>query len=127
MNKWQNFLKKVLLLLNIDKVLNKEEFKYALNSLKDNNQLNQFLEVLSDKKKKSQKPCPDCGSNLAEILKKDKINCKKCKSHFAEFLVSFLGKDSVLLDLQIKIRKAIQEEKYEEAAVFRDQIKKLEV
>ncbi len=54
-------------------------------------------------------------------------SCDHCITHFSEFLLDKLGRkeDAALIDLQIKMRMAIEGEKYEEAAQIRDKIKEL--
>lgn len=127
MSKWQKFLKNILELLNIDKVLSKSEFKHALFSIENKDQLNQFLEIIAIRKKKADNPCPSCNTNIKEIMKTGQVGCDKCSHHFEEVLISILNKiqGKEILDLQMKMSKAVKEEKYEDAALLRDKIKKL--
>lgn len=124
---FRKFLKNVLPLLNIDKILNTKEFKYALDNIHNTDELNGFLEVLAEKKKRSEKPCPNCQTELRDVLKEGKLGCNQCASHFSEFIMSQLGKDSSsdILRLQMKMNTAVAMEQYEKAAVIRDKIKKL--
>lgn len=94
------------------------------------------------------KTCPLCGSRFSEIAEKGKVGCAECYHTFAEELertihslhgrVSHIGKkpkgkgsapakepvDS-LTDLKNKLKKAVEEEKYEDAAKLRDEIRRL--
>ena len=90
--------------------------------------------------------CPKCGMTITKLSKEGKIRCSKCCDIFNEFLtptlkrihgnVKHIGKrpkstpavntESGLDSLKSELRKAIAEERYEEAAHIRDKIKALE-
>lgn len=116
--------------MNIDKALTKEEFEFVLKDIKNKDELNSFLEIIAQRKKKAENPC-SCGMEINDFIKHGILGCDKCIDHFGEVLLSFLnkskGKDGLVIDLQMKLKKAIIEEKYEEAAFFRDELKKMKI
>lgn len=94
------------------------------------------------------KSCSCCGSTFANIAETGKVGCAECYKTFADELLVYLkrihgsinhtgktpgSKELVVRDssdpiteLKIKLANLVSLEKYEEAAVVRDQIKKLE-
>lgn len=95
-----------------------------------------------------EKSCQCCGTSFANIAETGKVGCAECYKVFDEELYVYLkrihgsvkhngktpgSKDLVVAkttdrisELKIKLAGLVAEEKYEEAAVVRDQIKKLE-
>ena len=90
------------------------------------------------------KECPECGVTALEMAKVGKVGCTHCYDFFQEELEAIIkrvqqnrlqhvGKiptRSVSVKRQIemlieKMNKVVDEEKYEEAATFRDQINEL--
>ena len=107
--------------------------------------------VPSQRKAKSRtmtrKPCPACGTRLADVIESGKVKCARCYYAFSEPLkpllqdmhqaVAHRGKIAHIddksaqlrADLQTKralLKTTVQTEDYEEAAVLRDEIKALE-
>lgn len=101
-----------------------------------------------------QKRCPACGASLQEIISSGKVGCSQCYSVFYDKLMPSIqrihgtalhkgkvpGKAAQLVP-QVKaemtvpkpldqkralLNKAIQEQRFEDAAVIRDEIKRLE-
>ena len=92
--------------------------------------------------------CPVCGSAFSDIAKTGKAGCTECYRTFYEQLLPYLKRLHGSVDhvgkiaevaspaavpekneaemLRAKLQKLIEEEKYEEAAVVRDQIRELE-
>jgi protein arginine kinase activator len=90
--------------------------------------------------------CPRCGFTQADFKKSGRLGCPECYKTFAEGLIGLLktmhkstrhvGKAPEALratrenadrlkTLQIKLARAIKDEKYEQAALLRDEIKQL--
>lgn len=83
--------------------------------------------------------CLGCGFSLHEIKSGGRFGCKECYKTFKEQIANLLPhiqagakthlgkkpKDRTM-SLKEKMQKAIEEERYEDAAEFRDAIKKLE-
>lgn len=99
------------------------------------------------KNNRENKSCPCCGKKLSQIKKQKKAGCPECynvfKNEIKEILQSmgitqkYTGsipnvvpgyKDNLTyrILLQDKLQKAIQNEDYEKAAVYRDQLKLLD-
>ena len=99
-------------------------------------------------KDKAQLKCPTCGLTTTQFRKRGRFGCMDCYETFRSILLTLLedmhegtshkGKiPAVALDrqssqlrlkkLQTALARAIEEEAYEEAAKYRDQIKELEV
>ena len=97
--------------------------------------------------KSTQKNCPTCGMSYSQFLKKGKFGCASCYTTFRAYLPPLLNKlhagskhkptgEEVIspmhqLQLQVqqmreKIKIAIEEERFEDAAKLRDEIKELE-
>lgn len=93
------------------------------------------------------KVCPVCGMRFSEFLHGGKIGCSECYNTFSASLASTVkrihtnvehcgkipeGKKSNIStkkkidDLKAKLHKAIEEQEYEMAAKYRDEIKELE-
>lgn len=92
--------------------------------------------------------CSSCGKSVADLGKSGRLGCPDCYKDLQKALLPLIkrvqratqhvGKKPAamapkmkrqfaLRDLQDKLRKYIQDEKYEEAAAVRDEIKKLEM
>lgn len=90
--------------------------------------------------------CPMCGMTLSAIRKSGNAGCGKCYETFRNQLMPFIqrihgktvhngkvpssveGKISVknqINELEVKLKKAIETQEFENAAQFRDEIKKL--
>lgn len=96
----------------------------------------------------SARQCKCCGATFADIAETGKVGCGQCYSEFGEELLPYLkrihgsvrhtGKvpgskeltvtesSNPLAELKAKLASLVAAEKYEEAAVVRDEIKKLE-
>jgi len=98
---------------------------------------------------RKESPCPSCGFTHADFKKTGRLGCPICYEHFSDGLVTLLksmhkgvrhvGKvpkrfkelkkaldvSDRLKALQRKLTKAINEEKFEQAAELRDEIKTL--
>lgn len=91
--------------------------------------------------------CPQCGTAWREILRDGKVGCANCYSVFGELLGQYIQKihgetahkghiplqheaaqtaQQQLSRLRAGLETAVKEEKYEEAAQLRDQIRALE-
>lgn len=91
--------------------------------------------------------CPSCGTELAEALKTGRVGCGLCYDTFAEQFGPVLRsvhpslihrgrtprrddtRERLLMDLQSRralLRSALKTESFEDAAVLRDEIKRLE-
>ena len=92
--------------------------------------------------------CPVCGVSFSDIAETGKVGCAECyKSFYSELLpylkrihggTKHVGKipniaplvikkdNDTIQDLRMMLNRLISEEKYEEAAVIRDKIKKME-
>ncbi len=97
---------------------------------------------------KTEKKCPICGAAFENIAQSGKAGCAECYKTFKAELLPYLkrvhgstkhiGKipndtiatsapcDDTVSQLKIELKRLVSEEKYEQAAVVRDQIKKLE-
>ncbi len=92
------------------------------------------------------KTCPNCGMTTQELMEKGKIGCNHCTQIFRpeleaivsrlqgrtkfsgripQSLVEILEKNFNLSETEAKLRLAIEEERYEDAAVYRDLIREL--
>lgn len=92
---------------------------------------------------KSVDRCHCCGTTLADISKNSRCGCSECYTHFYEQLLPLLegtqgsteyvgkkiNKDENSLktidELNFTLKKFVDEENYEQAAIVRDEIKKL--
>jgi protein arginine kinase activator len=85
--------------------------------------------------------CPQCKSTLTSIKQQGKVGCPMCymtfESYFDSLLEQVHGKKThqgkkpnkqhnSIKDLKNKLQEAIKNEKYEDAAVLRDAINRLE-
>ncbi len=123
------------------------------NDAKGNN-LSQILssmfdDTLSSSSKMQLKRCNCCGSTFADISESGKCGCPECYTVFYEQLLPYLkrvhgstkhmgktpncpsvaerkDKKETVAELRTLLNRLVSEEKYEEAAVLRDKIKKLE-
>ncbi|HAW49703.1 TPA: hypothetical protein DCX16_01950 [bacterium] len=90
--------------------------------------------------------CPSCGMTFEQFQKKGRLGCSGCFESFKEplnsilqkihggithlgkvptYLLEKLPKEKQIEDLKSKLREAVAEENYEEAARIRDMIKQL--
>ncbi len=96
--------------------------------------------------KAASSPCPECGLTLARFKKTGRLGCGTCYDHFERFLSPWLrhfhhldnhdktrttGHDqplqpSAIDKLKAALNDAIEQERYEEAAAMRDQLRALE-
>ncbi len=91
----------------------------------------------------NQKMCPICGSAFSDISKNGKAGCPECYITFKEEFLPYLkrihgstkhngktpnnqSKNDMVIQLKSKLKKLVDEENFEEAAVVRDKIKALE-
>lgn len=92
--------------------------------------------------------CQCCGAAFADIAESGKVGCANCYNEFGEELLPYLkrihgsvhhngknpgnnqliikDKSNTVSELKVKLANLVAAEKYEEAAVVRDEIKKLE-
>ena len=92
--------------------------------------------------------CPVCGSQFSQIAKSGKVGCAECYNTFSSELMPYLkrvhgstkhvGKvpnsaplmvkpeTDTVNELRLELNRLVREERYEEAAVVRDKIRKLE-
>lgn len=106
--------------------------------------------IIHTAKEEDGKQCPGCGSTLQQIFRIGRLGCSTCYDYFKDELSEtikrsqggklvhtgkrpkqYLSSDKLGLlekikECRVNMQEAIQQEKYEEAAQFRDRIKKLE-
>jgi len=91
--------------------------------------------------------CPNCGLTYKDFKKIGRLGCSECYDTFKKFLSPLLKrihgssahcgkcpvktgkpskKDIDLVDLRLRLQKAVEAEEYEEAAKLRDRIKQLQ-
>ena len=110
-----------------------------------------FGDISSDERISTVTKCSCCGATFADIAKSGKMGCAECYKIFGERLMPSLqrihgktkhigktpyggaGKNNYEITNEMKLdklrndlKKAIEEEKYEDAAAIRDEIKKME-
>lgn len=107
-----------------------------------------FGEFLNSNIAVDTKKCPVCGSAFSDIAKTGKVGCSQCYSTFGNELMPYLkrvhgstkhvGKvpnsapimvvstEDTVESLRMELNRLVSEERYEEAAVIRDKIKKME-
>lgn len=107
-----------------------------------------FGENMLISNKDDEKRCPFCNSSFSNIAKIGKVGCKECYKTFKNELMPYLkrvhgsivhtGKipnsaplivkpqKKTVEDLRLELNRMITEEKYEQAAVIRDEIKRIE-
>ncbi len=104
-------------------------------------------EKINKKEFKSSRFCPTCGQNLSDIIIKQKIACLDCFTVFEKEIKEFLhtkktdikytgkiplkynddfDKAMSVIKLKQKLQNAVENEEYELAAFFRDELKNLE-
>jgi protein arginine kinase activator len=113
--------------------------------------LSGFIEHIEHKEKIEEKikeeKCPHCGLTSREFKKTGLLGCSECYTTFKKMLHSLLrrihgathhigkipvskmksaGIETKIRKLQKELKKAVEEERYEDAARIRDEIKKLE-
>ncbi len=96
----------------------------------------------------AQTKCPVCSSTFSNIAKTGKVGCSECYKTFKNELLPYLkrvhgstvhtGKvpnsaplivkpeKPTLEDLRLELNRLVSEEKYEQAAIIRDEIKRIE-
>jgi protein arginine kinase activator len=100
----------------------------------------------SKAKKKEGEACPACGFTLEDLKKLGKLGCPHCYEVFAEEMQEVLGeyqknlqhrgkipgyyahvlvKSARTQELELALREAVAEEKFEEAAVIRDELRRM--
>lgn len=106
-----------------------------------------FGEVL-ETKPQNHKTCPICGCTFSDIAQSGKAGCADCYNTFKSELLPYLKrvhgstkhigkipnsaplavipKEETVESLRMELNRMVAEEKYEQAAVIRDKIKKLE-
>lgn len=94
------------------------------------------------------KKCPQCKQTFSQIAKTGKVGCPECYKTFKSELLPYIKrvhgstvhvgkvpnsaplivkpKTPSIEDLRLELNKLISEEKYEQAAVIRDEIKRIE-
>jgi len=102
--------------------------------------------ALAPVKDPKEKTCPDCGISLSEIMKTGRFGCPRdyvlfkkqiepmfsrlhgATKHVGKIPRTIAKRDykKRIKDLEKLISKAVESEKYEEAAKYRDEIKKLQ-
>ena len=108
---------------------------------------NEIYEKITRNSPEFRQLCPGCGRSLGDIKAKGACGCPECYTVFESQIRQaldqhgFIGKYTGSLpkrvrnfrnaltdraDLQLKLEKAIQEENYEKAAVYRDFLRALE-
>lgn len=107
-----------------------------------------FISMPSFAPAKSSSPaCPACQTTLKEFMSSGFAGCEKCYDEFKDAIESALGqiqpstthkgslggeagakikKTNELSSLKEQLKRAVIDEKYEDAAILRDKIKKLE-
>lgn len=107
-----------------------------------------FGEALSLDNKTAKNCCPCCGASFSDIAQRGKVGCSKCYETFYEELLPYLKrvhsstlhagkipnkaplapipKEETIDDLRMLMNRLVSEERFEEAAVIRDKIKKAE-
>ena len=85
-----------------------------------------FMPLLNEVK---QLKCDSCGSTFEDIIDTGRYGCPNCYDVFEDrmdpILKKLQGAQSKMDTLQEELKKAIKEERYEDAAKIRDEIKKL--
>lgn len=143
---WHNYLNAIFNKLHIDQILSEDEIADAIDSIKNHHDLNDFLDGLMKRQDldevKSVAPCPCCEMTLVEVLREGKLGCGGCYDVFTEYLtpiimqvqennIKHIGKhpkqfqDPDVEKLEKEMKAAAKEERYEDAAIYRDQIKSL--
>ncbi len=107
-----------------------------------------FGEGLHTKNISNETRCPKCDATFSEIAKNGKVGCSECYKTFKSDLLPYIkrvhgsishtGKVpnsaplivkpqlKTISDLRMELNRLVSEEKYEEAAVVRDEIKRME-
>ncbi len=87
--------------------------------------------------------CPGCGMTLNEFIESRFLGCEQCYEAFGQFIDVLVQRfqseskpeskgeeqkspEEVLVKLKLQLKRAVDDERYEEAARIRDQIKLLE-
>lgn len=107
-----------------------------------------FSDFLSENAKKQEKGiiCPRCGSMWSEIRATGKVGCAECYHVFADRLLPYVQKlygstnhvgrvpnrvaqvqetEDLIVQLQMQMDAAVAEQNYEQAAIYRDEIRAL--
>lgn len=111
--------------------------------------INPFASLLGESKqiRSDTKRCPLCGSTFEDLAMEGKVGCAKCYETFARELESTISqlhgnavhcgrgpkgfsekrdREEKIASLKAGLKKAIDEQKFEDAAKLRDEIKELE-
>lgn len=105
-----------------------------------------FNKPFASQKEIKEELCPNCRVSYQKIAKLGRMGCSECYEHFSPYLEPALRKmhggtvhrgkipqrmgstlrfEQKLVDLKQKLRFAVENEAYEEAALLRDQIKEI--
>lgn len=127
-----------------------KEANIPLNEQKIGNSVRNLLYSLIDKKHKSMddnKICPVCGQSLSTIKKTRRVGCAECYTAFKTEIKTIFNEKNITMEysgtlpkqlkcfhsvlsdrmmLNAKLKEAVENEEYEKAAVYRDQLKILE-
>lgn len=139
---WVKFVQNIFRLLNIDALLPPEELRIAISAIKNQDELNAFLADLAAKKRKIEQfdPCPFCGATITNVISNGRMGCAACYDHFGQFIGTTITKvqksskhcgkrpkssTNEVDALKKKMDEAAKEERYEDAAIYRDKIKSL--
>ena len=107
-----------------------------------------FGDVLTSGSKSATLRCPCCGAAFSDIAESGKVGCSECYKTFYDQLLPYLKrvhgstkhagripnraplvvrpKSETVEDLRMQLNDLVRQEKFEDAAVVRDKIKKLE-
>lgn len=127
--------------------INSGNNEFSINELLTSLLNNYYNEYLSEKNNSGVRKCSFCGMTYQEIMKAGRFGCAQCYTSFYDDISKLLrgiqGSDiykgnkpeghasisdtikelSEIDKLEIRLKTAIKEENYEEAAVLRDKIK----
>jgi protein arginine kinase activator len=145
-NQWKNFLETIFHGMHISQMFNPTEMEQILGSIKGYDDLNHFIETVVNKptihKNHVNKKCESCGTTLEELFKSGRLGCKDCYTNLQPFVDQIIFKsqgnkqhkgkrpknvypknEDTIEILEEKMKLAIQEERYEDASILRDNIK----
>lgn len=127
---WQDYMQVVFGMTGVDKILSAGELNYAISAIKTKEELYSFLSEISTKF--SQPPCI-CGTELRTLMETGRPGCSNCYTHFRDFMRALVQGENCHVgkrpkDINVLKREmdlAVKEERYEDAAKLRDQIRSL--
>lgn len=141
---WDSFLTNMFHNLHIDQIFEPAKLKQLKSSIKDMNDLNNFLTTLLHKSDYDPNlgKCPKCEATLEEMMATGQAGCPTCYEAFKPFFMPLVqrihnankhvGKKPKTIalsenieKLQEQMQEAVAAEKYEEAARIRDKIKEI--